>query len=148
MYHRPVWIHVLEGMMFIICLSIRIHVRIEIYWEFYHGIIYIANEDILLELLWNVVKAIIQLTNERKGYWYTNSSKLLDIMITYHNKVKFDFTLYPSRVIPLLLLKITNLFCVCMISVVLWWEHVTFWWDNDIVFCFALDQHIWVIFVL
>jgi hypothetical protein len=37
-------------------------VRIEIYWEFYHGIIYIANEDILLELLWNVVKAIIQLT--------------------------------------------------------------------------------------
>ena len=43
-------------------MSIRIHVRIEIYWEFYHGIIYIANEDILLELLWNVVKAIIQLT--------------------------------------------------------------------------------------
>ena len=49
-------------MTFIICLSIRIHVRIKIYWEFYNGIIYIANEDILLELLWNVIKAIIHLT--------------------------------------------------------------------------------------
>jgi hypothetical protein len=76
-------------MMFIICLSIRIHVRIEIYWEFYHGIIYIANEDILLELLWNVVKAIIQLHTQNKFVIFNNNKGItLD-----GYKVKSNFTL-------------------------------------------------------